>query len=394
MLTRASQPDGGDQENGVRTVLGLSHRGEMDGVAAAILRTDGVLVVEQGPAAFVPYSRAVKTFLRRARKAVAEGRRGAQDVRDAERAVTSTFIEAASNLLSEVAEAGDRKIDLVGYEGPDIDGSEIVIRGLQGRTRLCDAARLAREIGVSCVGSFDAADVAAGGAGGDLAETFLAALAMRSPQLRAPCAILDVADAAHLTFPPQTEADAPISFDCGPGLALVDSWMRIKTGEPVDRDGKAAKAGRVDEETLALMLTNPYLKRGAPKRLRPDDFRIAPVNSLSIFDGAATLTAFAAACAARSVDLLPSTPGAWIVCGRGRRNPALMAELSGRLSGRVGRLEDFGLRGDFLDAERAAFLAVRSARRLPISFPKTTGAPHALTGGKVVLASAGAVLGQ
>jgi 1,6-anhydro-N-acetylmuramate kinase len=44
-------------------------------------------------------------------------------------------------------------------------------------------------------------------------------------------------------------------------------------------------------------------------------------------------------------------------------------------------VEAIGCDGDSLEAEAWAYLAVRSRRNLPISWPTTTGAPHALTGG-------------
>jgi anhydro-N-acetylmuramic acid kinase len=48
--------------------------------------------------------------------------------------------------------------------------------------------------------------------------------------------------------------------------------------------------------------------------------------------------------------------------------------------------EAVGLDGDSLEAEAWAYLAVRSLRGLPITFPGTTGVPQPLTGG--VLAKA------
>jgi len=44
--------------------------------------------------------------------------------------------------------------------------------------------------------------------------------------------------------------------------------------------------------------------------------------------------------------------------------------------------DELGLRGDFVEAEAMAFLAARSIRGLPITFPGTTGVPWPLTGGR------------
>ena len=45
--------------------------------------------------------------------------------------------------------------------------------------------------------------------------------------------------------------------------------------------------------------------------------------------------------------------------------------------------EAVGWRGDAIEAECFAFLAVRVLRGLPISFPTTTGAPEPMTGGRL-----------
>ena len=45
--------------------------------------------------------------------------------------------------------------------------------------------------------------------------------------------------------------------------------------------------------------------------------------------------------------------------------------------------EDLGWRGGAIEAEAFAYMAARSLKGLPISFPGTTGVKAPLTGGKV-----------
>lgn len=45
--------------------------------------------------------------------------------------------------------------------------------------------------------------------------------------------------------------------------------------------------------------------------------------------------------------------------------------------------ESVGWRGDAIEAECFAFLAMRVLRGMPISFPMTTGAPEPMTGGRL-----------
>jgi anhydro-N-acetylmuramic acid kinase len=45
-------------------------------------------------------------------------------------------------------------------------------------------------------------------------------------------------------------------------------------------------------------------------------------------------------------------------------------------------VDELGWDGDALEAQAFAFMAVRSLRGLPLSFPGTTGVPQPLTGGR------------
>jgi anhydro-N-acetylmuramic acid kinase len=67
-----------------------------------------------------------------------------------------------------------------------------------------------------------------------------------------------------------------------------------------------------------------------------------------------------------------------------------MAMLAGQVESAVVPAEAVGLDGDAVEAEAWAYLAVRSLRRLPITFPGTTGVASPTTGGVLAVASKGA----
>jgi anhydro-N-acetylmuramic acid kinase len=114
-----------------------------------------------------------------------------------------------------------------------------------------------------------------------------------------------------------------------------------------------------------------------------DAFSLEPLTGLSDADGAATLAAFTAASVARALDWLPDPPARWLVCGGGRRNPALMAAIAKALGDgvTVEPVERVGWNGDALEAQAFGLLAVRSLRDLPLSWPTTTGCPEPTSGG-------------
>jgi anhydro-N-acetylmuramic acid kinase len=151
----------------------------------------------------------------------------------------------------------------------------------------------------------------------------------------------------------------------------------------MDPDGGAAGRGKVDEDALGVLFMNDYFGRLPPKSLDRNAFPIEPVQHLSVADGAATLTAFTATAIARAREHFPEEPRLWVICGGGRRNKALMAMLAARVECAVAPAEAAGFNGDAVEAEAWAYMAVRSLKGLPITFPGTTGVREPMTGGVV-----------
>jgi anhydro-N-acetylmuramic acid kinase len=172
-----------------------------------------------------------------------------------------------------------------------------------------------------------------------------------------------------------------IAFDAGPANAPLNDFIKAHGLGEMDRDGTLALQGAVDEDRLARLLQHPYLSAPYPKSLDRFDFLASMADGLGIEDGAATLTAFTTSAVGKALDLLPRRPERLIVCGGGRHNPAIMSMLHTRARVDAVPAESVGWRGDAIEAECFAFLAVRVLRNLPISFPTTTGAPRPMTGG-------------
>ena len=365
----------------VLTAIGLMSGTSLDGIDAAILRTDGENFVEAGPALSEPYSRDLKVWIRRAVKAALEGRDGAADIGKAAGEITAAHGEVVEALI-EKAGLKRTQIDVIGFHGQTILHRPARKREDQGRTwQIGDGKVLAEETKIDVVSNFRAADVAAGGEGAPFAPVYHAALT-RNLDRDGPIGVINLGGVGNITYVPAggVESDL-VAFDCGPGNGLIDEWMELKAGAAMDRDGAAARAGQVRTDILRMMMLSPYLRRKPPKSLDRYDFKLDPILPLSLEDGAATLTAFSAACVRSSEKFLPQAPQEWIVCGGGRHNPSMMEALSKALEAPVVAAEDVGWRGDDLEAECFAYLAVRSLKKLPLSFPKTTRVPSPMLGG-------------
>jgi anhydro-N-acetylmuramic acid kinase len=369
--------------------LGLMSGTSLDGIDAAIITTDGRKVLAIGPAVSVPYPAAFRSRLRRLLGRATEA---------GDQAVIDELTDRHAQVVERLAQG--TAVDLVGFHGQTVlHAPAPAAAGRPGVTlQVGDPCRLARRLGRPVVCDFRQADVAAGGEGAPLVPLYHAALAC---DLARPLAVLNLGGVGNLTWI-GGDADGEaglVACDTGPGNALLDDWLARTTGAPFDAGGRLAAAGRIDAARLDRWLADPFFGRPAPKSLDRDAFRAVLADlaggdgrpSADAADGAATLAAFTAAAVARAVALLPAPPRRWLVGGGGRHNRTLMRLLAERLGVPVEPVEAVGWRGDVLEAEAFAFLAVRSLQGLALSLPTTTGVPRPQPGGRLVLPEGGPV---
>jgi anhydro-N-acetylmuramic acid kinase len=334
-------------------VLGFMTGTSLDAVDMAILETDGEAISAFGPAGERKLSEATRDIMLEATKQALAWERGTPEpaiFAKAARAGAEEHFAAAQEFLA-ANELTWSDLDLIGMHGQTVL-HERPQEGRVGRTvQLGDAQWLAQATGVPVAYDFRTADVAAGGEGAPLAPIYHLARA-QAGGLSAPLAALNIGGVANVTFWSGGEEIA--AFDTGPGNGMIDLLVQDRGAGRFDEGGKYASVGRVDEGVLAGLLGHPYFRAPAPKSLDRYDFS------------------------------LDASPTELIVSGGGRHNPEIMKALVERLPMPVKAAEDHGWRGDSIEAEAFAYLAARTARGLPISFPKTTGVPKPMTGGKIV----------
>ena len=363
-------------------VLGFMTGTSLDACDMAILETDGENIQAFGPAGERKLTEELRDLLLRATEAALAWERGAPE--------PEIFAEAAHAVAQEHLDAGNefleanhltwRQIDLVGMHGQTVVHERPRDGGIGRTVQLGDGQWLAAATGVPVVFDFRSADVAAGGQGAPIAPIYHLARA-RASGLTAPLAVLNVGGVANLTY--WSGGDQITAFDTGPGNGMIDLLVQGRNAGRFDEDGKYASVGRVDDLALNVLLGHPYFEAPPPKSLDRYDFSLEPLERLELEDAAATLVAFSAEALKRGFDLMGGEPTEVIVCGGGRHNPELMKAFAERLPVPVRAAEDHGWRGDSIEAEAMAYLAARTARDLPITFPTTTGVARPMTGGRI-----------
>ncbi|MFM8700132.1 MAG: anhydro-N-acetylmuramic acid kinase [Hyphomicrobiales bacterium] len=352
--------------------VGVISGTSMDGIDVALLRTDGRELIKHGHGATLPYPAWLREALISVINTPAQAESG--DLSALEDAVTDAHCDAVSYVL-DAHNISSRSITCVG-----LHGQTVFHRPEHRFTRqLMNGRRAADRLRLTCVNRFRHADLAAGGQGAPLVPLYHQALARHLEQ---PVMVLNLGGVANVT---SLDDDIISAFDTGPASAMIDDFVRQRTGQPFDTGGALAARGHADEALVAAFLAHPYFSRPAPKSLDRNAFHdwMKLVAPLSDADGAATLTRFTVESVAAALKHVPRPPKRWLACGGGRLNGFLMHALRERLGVPVDPVESVGWNGDFLEAECFAWLAVRSIAGLPLSVPSTTGVPEPMRGGEI-----------
>lgn len=336
----------------------------MDAVDAALILTDGERVLDFGATAERAYTPQERAVLQRAAEAAGawagQGEAPEAAFAAAREVITASHTETWTQLLAS-------------WAGPvpalaAVPGPAVRLRGASDPRRgatvqLVDPQTLQAALGVRLAHESDFADLAAGGQGGSLALTYHGALMDWLGSGRP--ALLDLGDVARITV--RGEDGRLLGFDAGPATGPIDEWVEGHGRSAHDEGGRVARAGLIHEGLLAQLFEHPFFVERPPKWLDRFDFNASLARGLTFEDGAATLTAFAARAVGFGLSQIGVAPDRVIALGGGRHNPVLMERLAEALPCPIMGAEAAALRGDSIEAEAFAFLAVRARRGLPIS---------------------------
>ncbi|MGM0594679.1 MAG: anhydro-N-acetylmuramic acid kinase [Pseudomonadota bacterium] len=281
----------------------------------------------------------------------------------------------------------------------EIEATQIAAIGSHGQTirhapdthppytvQIGDGNTLAQLTGITTVNDFRRRDMAAGGQGAPLVPAFHAAFLRRSDRHRV---VLNLGGIANISNLPTDPGQPVTGFDTGPANTLMDAWCRHRFGEPYDRDGQRATAGKVDPALLKRLLQDPYFSRPPPKSTGPERFNLAWLEAqwdapLADADLLATLCELTALTVAQAVAQHCPAAEEVILCGGGSYNRHLYRRLQAALPKQsLFTSEHFGVAPRWMEAVAFAWLARRTLHGLPGNLPAVTGARKAVILGAI-----------
>jgi len=298
-----------------------------------------------------------------------------------------------------------QQIALIGSHGQTVyhHGAPAALAGQSPRVastlQIGEPAVIAERTGITTVGDFRPADLAAGGQGAPLVP-FVDYLLYRDT--RRGRVALNIGGIANVTVIPRAaRPDHVFAFDTGPGNMAIDALVRHFSGgrQDYDRAAQMARRGRALPGLLNALLRHPYFRTPPPKSAGREQFGAAFV---------ARLLAWGRKHRARPEDLVRTatllTPLSildafhrWIlprvevrqliVSGGGAHNPLVMAQLHAGLPGiEILPSGRFGVPEDAKEAFAFAILAYETYHRRPANLTGATGARHPAILGKVIYA--------
>jgi anhydro-N-acetylmuramic acid kinase len=280
---------------------------------------------------------------------------------------------------------GRRKPALIGSHG-----QTIFHEGRASTLQIGEPAVIAARTGVTTVGDFRVADIAAGGEGAPLVPFLDYRLCRHRTRSRV---ALNIGGIANVTLiPAGAGPERVLAFDTGPGNMVLDALVMhfTKGKSKFDAGGAWAAQGSVNPSLLERLMRDPYFRRQPPKTAGREQYgrefverllreKLAPQDLIATVT-ALTVTSIAAGIGGFPVDDL-------LVSGGGVHNRVLIGSLIGHFPrARLFRAEDFGIPGDAKEAVLFALLAYETFHQRPGNIPAATGARRAVVLGKICYA--------
>ncbi len=293
------------------------------------------------------------------------------------------------------------QISLIGSHGQTIF-HQGVAAGFLGRRvastlQIGEPSIIAERTGVTTIGDFRPADMAAGGQGAPLVP-FVDYLLYRHARIGR--VALNIGGIANLTVIPAGARPGQLfAFDIGPGNMVIDAIVENATRGRAhyDRDARLAISGKLIRALLSTMLREPYLRKRPPKTAGREQFGCAYAEKIlawgkrhrasteDLVRTATVFTSLAIADALRRFVLPRARVDELIVAGGGARNPLLMAQLAAALPEiEIVPASEFGIPAEAKEAFAFAVLAYEAYHGRANNLPSTTGAGHPAVMGKLV----------
>jgi anhydro-N-acetylmuramic acid kinase len=292
------------------------------------------------------------------------------------------------------------QVELIGSHGQTVfhQGKAVPFLGRKTASTLQigEPAVIAARTGITTIGDFRVADVAASGQGAPLVPFADWALFSDGKIGRV---LLNLGGIANVSVLAAAGSPTDVfAFDTGPANMVIDALVAhfTKGKKRFDGEARTALRGQCVIGILRELLKNPYLKVHPPKSTGREYYgrefvervvKLGKKHRAKPEDLVRTATIFTALSVVDALNrfVLPKVEiGEMLVSGGGAKNPLLMAQLAAALTPiKVRTLAELGVLPEAKEAYAFALLAYETWMRRPSNVPSATGATRPAILGKI-----------
>ncbi|MDD9898246.1 MAG: anhydro-N-acetylmuramic acid kinase [Candidatus Melainabacteria bacterium] len=285
----------------------------------------------------------------------------------------SQFVAA---LVLEFAKEFDQKIELIGMHG------QTVFHGERSTLQLGNPSIVSELTGITTIGDFRTADMAAGGCGAPLTSYLDHMLIRSETESRA---TLNLGGIANITV--MEEGKDTIAYDTGPANTLIDLLTRKLFQQDFDTDGELAYQGKVDESFVAkLIARTDYFSMSPPKSTGRELFDEKYADRFLDLGNKQNIISTVSYFTAKTIsnELKKYNLSKVYISGGGMRNKFVMEQLA-KLNPGVEFLshKEFGINCQYKEAILFSLLAFTCYHKIPNNLPSSTGAKRATVLGTI-----------
>ena len=280
----------------------------------------------------------------------------------------SRYLLEKLNLFFLSSKVSINKIDIIG-----IHGNTVIHEPKKGKSfQLGNAELISKEFNKPVIYDFRKNDILLGGEGAPLVPIFHKAIFSKKKKN---IVVVNIGGISNFTF--LNGKKTFFASDIGPGNILIDDFCYKNFNKSFDFNGKLAKKGKIKFELINLWLKNKIFFEKFPKSFDTKDFNF--INSRnykmhSANDILRTLTFFTAKLISMIKRSINVKIDSWVFSGGGVNNSLLMSDIKGLLiNDKLSTSTVLGFDSSFIESAAFAYISIRTLKKLPSAFPKTTG---------------------
>jgi anhydro-N-acetylmuramic acid kinase len=360
----------------IYTVMGIMSGTSMDGLDISLLETNGIdfskILIEKSIKYSSSYKKKLKTLIKKLPNNKLDQ---INHIIKNENFITELIIINIKKFLKE-KKIKKEIIYLIGFSG------QTIIHNPQKKYTLQAGSgwKINKALDIPVISNFREKDMQNGGQGAPIGSFYHKHIIQK---IKKKLAIINIGGISNITF---LDKKNVVSFDIGPGNAVIDDLTKFFYNKNYDHKGLYARDGKLIKKIYEKFKKDKYFRIKNTKSLDREYFHdyFKLLQKYKKNDAIHTSTLMTVNSIVEKLKILKSKFNLVLVSGGGRKNifiiESILRKMS-KISIKIEKIDNYKYNGDFVEAQMFGYIAVRSVKKLAISSPTSTGVRKTISGG-------------